>query len=87
MCLHEAIDENIDDYQKYLQMYFQAAIIFSLVWGVAGILNSNSRSKFDIFFKKVNIHTYIHPFYAHKNLHQFVKLSIAALVRHREPSS
>ncbi|XP_037810078.1 dynein heavy chain 12, axonemal [Lucilia sericata] len=52
MCLNEAIDENPEDYQKYLPMYFQAAIIFSLIWGVAGILDSRSREKFDAFLRK-----------------------------------
>jgi len=35
MQIAEAIEENPEDYQKYIQSYFQAAILFALIWGVA----------------------------------------------------
>lgn len=53
MCLHEGIRENPEDYHKYLTIYFQAAIIYGLIWGVAGILDSASREKFDQFLRSV----------------------------------
>lgn len=55
MQLSEAIEENPEDYQKYLLSYFQAAIIFALVWGVGGVLDTSSREKFDAFLKKVSV--------------------------------
>lgn len=54
MCMFEAIEENPEDYQKNLQTYFQAATLFSLIWGVAGILDTGSRDKFDAFLRKVS---------------------------------
>ncbi|KAL9909718.1 dynein heavy chain at 62B [Glossina fuscipes fuscipes] len=53
MCMFEAIEENPEDYQKNLQTYFQAATLFSLIWGVAGILDTGSRDKFDAFLRKI----------------------------------
>lgn len=53
MCMHEAVEENPDEYDKYLTMYFQAAFIFALIWGVAGILDAPSREKFDVFLRNV----------------------------------
>lgn len=53
MLLTEACNENPDDYGKFLQIYFQAAIIYSLIWGVAGVLDASSREKFDNFLREV----------------------------------
>ncbi|XP_005185418.2 dynein axonemal heavy chain 12 [Musca domestica] len=53
MCLHEAIEENPEDYPKYLAMYFQAAITYGIVWGIAGILDNRSREKFDKFYREL----------------------------------
>lgn len=53
MCMHEAIEENLDEYEKYVCMYFQAAFVFALVWGVAGIVDAPSREKFDVFLRSV----------------------------------
>ncbi|XP_017137652.1 dynein heavy chain 12, axonemal [Drosophila miranda] len=53
MLLDEAIEENPEDYQKYIVGYFQAAILFALSWGVGGILDTASREKFDAFLRKI----------------------------------
>ncbi|XP_026849759.1 dynein heavy chain 12, axonemal [Drosophila persimilis] len=53
MLLDEAIEENPEDYQKYIVGYFQAAILFALAWGVGGILDTASRDKFDAFLRKI----------------------------------
>jgi len=55
MQIAEAIEENPEDYQKYIQSYFQAAILFALIWGVGGVLDTASREKFDAFLKKVGV--------------------------------
>ncbi|KAH8395340.1 hypothetical protein KR222_010165 [Zaprionus bogoriensis] len=53
MLLDEAIEENPEDYDKYLLGYIQAAMLFALVWGVGGVLNTDSREKFDEFLRKI----------------------------------
>ncbi|XP_017080044.1 dynein heavy chain 12, axonemal [Drosophila eugracilis] len=53
MQIAEAIEENPEDYQKYIQTYFQAAMLFALVWGVGGVLDTASREKFDAFLKNL----------------------------------
>ncbi|KAH8316762.1 hypothetical protein KR074_004303 [Drosophila pseudoananassae] len=53
MQIAEAIEENPEDYQKYIISYFQAAILFALVWGVGGVLDTNSREKYDAFLRKL----------------------------------
>lgn len=53
MQLDEAIEENPDDYDKYIESYIQAAILYALVWGIGGVLDINSREKFDAYLRKV----------------------------------
>lgn len=53
MVLDEAIDANADDYQKFLVSWLQAAIIFGIAWSIGGLLNDESRKRFDQFHKKV----------------------------------
>lgn len=55
MLLDEAIEENPDDYDKYILGYIQAAMLFSLVWGVGGVLNTESREKYDTYLRSVCI--------------------------------
>lgn len=54
MLMDEGIEENPDDYEKYLQNYIQAALLYSLTWGVGGVLDVNSRERFDGFLRKVS---------------------------------
>lgn len=54
MLMDEGIEENPDDYEKYLQNYIQAAMLYSLTWGVGGVLDVNSRERFDGFLRKVS---------------------------------
>ncbi|ALC44807.1 Dhc62B [Drosophila busckii] len=53
MLLDEGIEENPEDYDKYMIGYIQAAMLFALVWGVAGVLDTDSRVKFDGFLRKL----------------------------------
>lgn len=54
MVMDDAVEANGDDYQKFLMSWVQAATIFSIVWGVGGILNEVSRNCFDQFHRKVS---------------------------------
>lgn len=53
MTMDEAVEANSEDYQKFLISWIQAAMIYSTAWGVGGLLDSESRDKFDHFHKKV----------------------------------
>lgn len=53
MLLNDACDENSEDFSKFLSSWFQAAITFSVVWGIGGILDIDSRAKFDEFYREV----------------------------------
>ncbi|XP_055621192.1 dynein axonemal heavy chain 12 [Toxorhynchites rutilus septentrionalis] len=53
MVIDEAVHDNPDDYQKYLFTWFQAALIYSVVWGLAGILDMESKMKFDEFYREI----------------------------------
>lgn len=55
MLMDEAIEENPDDYEKYIQSYIQASILYAFTWGIAGVLDTNSREKFDGFLRKVSL--------------------------------
>lgn len=54
MVIDDAVEINADDYQKFLVTWVQAAIMFGIAWGIGGILNDESRKKFDQFHKKVS---------------------------------
>lgn len=51
MLLNDAVEEHPEDYTKFLITWYQASILYSIVWGIGGLLNTESRDKFDIFFK------------------------------------
>lgn len=53
MVIDEAVEVNIDDFQKFLVTWLQAATMYGIAWGIGGILNDESRKKFDQFHKKV----------------------------------
>lgn len=53
--IDEAIEINAEDYQKFLISWMQAATMFGIAWGIGGILNEESRKRFDLFHKKVLI--------------------------------
>lgn len=53
MLLNEACDENPEEYQKFLTSWFQAAISYAIVWGIGGILDHESRVKFDEFYREL----------------------------------
>jgi dynein heavy chain, axonemal len=53
MLLNEAIEENPDEYSKFLTSWFQAAISYAIVWGLSGIMDTESRIKFDEFYREV----------------------------------
>lgn len=55
MLLNDAVDENPDEYAKFITSWFQAAISYAVVWGLSGIMNTESRIKFDEFYREVNI--------------------------------
>lgn len=54
MVMDEAIEANADDYQKFLMSWIQAAAIYSVVWGIGGILVEQSRDSFDRFHRNVS---------------------------------
>ena len=53
MLLNDAVDENSDEYAKFITSWFQAAISYAVVWGLSGIMNTESRIKFDEFYREV----------------------------------
>lgn len=53
MLMDDAIEENSEDYAKFLFNWYQAAIIMSVVWGLGGLLDINSRESFDAFCREV----------------------------------
>ncbi|KAG5675131.1 hypothetical protein PVAND_005060 [Polypedilum vanderplanki] len=53
MLLNDAIDENPDEYAKFITSWFQAAISYAVVWGLSGIMNTESRVKFDEFYREI----------------------------------
>ena len=55
MVMDDAIESNSEDYQKFLVSWLQAAMIYSTVWGIGGILDSKSRDKFDCFHRQVRL--------------------------------
>lgn len=54
MVIDDAIELNVEDYQKFLVSWMQAATMFGIAWGIGGILNDESRKIFDQFHKKVS---------------------------------
>lgn len=54
MQIDEACSDNADDYPKHLLTWFQAAILFAMIWGIGGILDTESRAKFDEYFRGVS---------------------------------
>jgi dynein heavy chain len=54
MLLNEAVEDNPDDFAKYLTSWFQSAISYAVIWGIGGILDADSRLKFDEFYREVS---------------------------------
>lgn len=50
LLIENAIEENPKTFDQYLLVWFQAAMIMSIVWGAAGTLDRESRYKFDAFY-------------------------------------
>ena len=40
-------------FPKKISLWIQGLFLFSLVWGLGGTLNNDSRKKFDVFFREV----------------------------------
>lgn len=55
MLVDDAVAESPEDYEKFLVSWFQAAIVYSVVWGIGGLLNAESRDKFNEVYKKVSL--------------------------------
>lgn len=53
MIMDDALEENSEDYVKFLFNWYQAAMIMSVVWGLGGLLDINSREAFDVFYREV----------------------------------
>lgn len=53
MLLNDACEENPEEYAKFLTSWFQAAISYAVVWGLGGIMSTDSRAKFDEFYREV----------------------------------
>lgn len=56
MLLDDAVAESPEDYEKFLISWFQAALVYSVSWGIGGLLNSESREKFTEVYKQVSVH-------------------------------
>lgn len=54
MLLNDACEENPEEYAKFVTSWFQAAISYAVMWGLSGIMNSESRIKFDEFYREVS---------------------------------
>ncbi|EDS37651.1 ciliary dynein heavy chain 11 [Culex quinquefasciatus] len=53
MIIDEAVHESPDEYGKFLFTWFQAALMYSVVWGLAGLLDMESKVKFDEFYREI----------------------------------
>lgn len=53
MLIEDAVEENPKTFNQYLIVWFQAALIVSMVWGAAGTLDLESRQKFDAFYLSI----------------------------------
>lgn len=56
MLMDDAVEESPEDYDKFLTSWFQAALVYSVVWGIGGLLNADSRVKFNEVYKQVCIY-------------------------------
>lgn len=59
MQIDDGVAKN-EDYSKHLMLWFQAALLFAVVWGIGGILDTESRIKFDAFYKEVSSNFLLH---------------------------
>lgn len=53
MLVKDAVEDHPEDFHKYLVTWFQAAIIYGVIWGIGGLLDSESRDRFDAFYRTV----------------------------------
>lgn len=51
--LKDACQESPEEAEKHMHTWIQAATVFALIWGAAGIVDTISREKFDGYLKKV----------------------------------
>lgn len=56
MLLNDACEENPEEYSKFVTSWFQAAISYAVMWGLSGIMSTDSRVKFDEFYREVSCH-------------------------------
>lgn len=54
MLLNDACEENPEEYSKFITSWFQAAISYAVMWGISGIMNTDSQAKFDDFYREVS---------------------------------
>lgn len=54
MLLNDACEENPEEYSKFVTSWFQAAISYAIMWGFSGIMDTESRAKFDEFYREVS---------------------------------
>lgn len=50
LLIEDAVEENPASFEQHLPIWYQAAMILSVVWGVGGTLDLDSRRKFDAFY-------------------------------------
>lgn len=55
MVIDDACEDNPEDYSKFLLTWYQAATLYSVVWGIGGLLDFESREKFDVLHRSVSI--------------------------------
>lgn len=71
MLLNDACEENPEEHAKFVTSWFQAAISYAISWGLGGILNTESRDKFDEFYREVS---FLSRMFRHLNIFRFLDL-------------
>lgn len=74
MILDDGVSANVDDYQKFMMSWIQAATIYSSIWGFGGLLDESSRLTFDSFLR--NVWSCVDEFSPPENLRNRIDLSL-----------
>lgn len=53
MLMSDAVAANSDNFDKYIDDWIGPSMVYSLIWGIGGILDGDSRIKCDQFVRNV----------------------------------
>ena len=53
LLMENAVDDNTQDYELYVESWMQASMLLSMVWGAAGTLDRESSVKFNEFYVSI----------------------------------